>query len=170
MGRPPFVSARGFRYVRTMVSLRFSCQPGCTNCCQVRGYVYLTEADLEKAAGFLKLSARQFEKRYVYRTRHLLRLRKPEGSQCHFLLPNGCAIHPAKPTQCRLFPFWPELVEDRRAWEGARRGCPGIGMGRLIQIGTALEIADEMRRAYPATYDGARAAKAVVTPREVSRT
>jgi Fe-S-cluster containining protein len=65
----------------------------------------------------------------------------------------GCSIHPAKPTQCRLFPFWPELVENRKDWERAARTCPGIGTGPLIQIGTALETASEMRRAYPAMYD-----------------
>jgi len=118
----------------------------------VTGYVYLTEDDLRRAAAFAGMSARAFETRYVYRTRHLLRLRKPRNSQCHFLNQDGCSIHPAKPTQCRLFPFWPELVEKRRAWRATARHCPGIGKGRLIQIGTAVETADEMRRAYPGMY------------------
>ncbi len=98
------------------------------------------------------MSSDEFEARYVYRTRRRLRLRKPRGKQCPFLLPEGCRIHPAKPTQCRLFPFWPELVEDREAWERTARGCPGIGTGPLYQIGTALELAEEMKRAYPAMY------------------
>lgn len=135
-----------------MRALRFTCQPGCTNCCEVTGYVYLTEQDLLRAARFLRMTPAEFERRYVYRTRHLLRLRKPRGKQCHFL-DGGCAIHPAKPTQCRLFPFWPELVEDRRAWERTGRSCPGIGKGDLIQIGTAVETASEMRTAYPSMYD-----------------
>ncbi len=41
-----------------------------------------------------------------------MRLRVPRRSHCHFLFDGGCAIHPAKPTQCRIFPFWPELVES----------------------------------------------------------
>jgi uncharacterized protein len=132
--------------------LRFACQPGCTRCCDVQGFVYLTEADLLRAARFLRLSPAVFEQRYVYRTRHLLRLRKPRGSQCHFLFPGGCSIHPAKPTQCRLFPFWPELVESREAWEQTGQTCPGIGMGPLYQIGTALETSAEMHAAYPSFY------------------
>lgn len=132
--------------------LRFECQPGCTNCCNTKGYVYLTEDNLQQAARYLKITAADFEQRYVYRTRHLLRLRKPRNSQCHFLLESGCSIHPAKPTQCRLFPFWPEVVKTARAWEIAGRRCPGIGKGKLIQIGEALEIASEMERAYPTTY------------------
>ncbi len=133
--------------------LRFTCQPGCTRCCEVKGYVYLSESDLTRAAAYLGLSAAEFERRYVYRTRHLLRLRKPRHSQCHFLQNGGCAIHPAKPTQCRLFPFWPELVESRKAWRETARWCPGIGTGPLIQIGTALETAEAMREAYPSLYE-----------------
>ncbi len=95
------------------------------------GYVYLTEDDLRRAAAFLGLSRRAFESQYVYRTKHLLRLRKPRNSQCHFLGEDGCAIHPAKPTQCRVFPFWPELVGSPAAWRRAGKHCPGIGKGGL---------------------------------------
>ena len=133
-------------------TFRFACQPGCTNCCNQQGFVYLTEADLRRAARHLRLTPAEFEHRYVYRTRHLLRLRKPRDSQCHFLFGGGCRIHPAKPTQCRLYPFWPELVEDRAAWARTGQRCPGIGKGELIQIETAVEIAGEMRRAYPGAY------------------
>ena len=132
--------------------LRFACQPGCTNCCRQRGYVYLSEEDLRRAAAHVGVTAAAFEKRYVYRTRHLLRLRKPRGSQCPFLLEGGCGIHPDKPTQCRVFPFWPELVEDRGLWRATAEHCPGIGTGPLIQIGTALEQSAEMRTAYPSLY------------------
>ncbi|MBK5294831.1 MAG: YkgJ family cysteine cluster protein [Acidobacteriia bacterium] len=133
--------------------LRFTCQSGCTNCCQVQGFVYLSEQDLVNAARHTGMSKRAFEARYVYRTRNFLRLRKPRGSQCHFLNEQGCAIHPAKPTQCRLFPFWPELVESRKEWNLTAKHCPGIGQGPLIQIGSALETASEMRQAYPAIYE-----------------
>ena len=135
-----------------MDGVRFSCRPGCTSCCRERGFVYLTRRDLERAARLLGMTGRAFERRYVYRTKHLLRLRKPRGSECHFLLDSGCSIHSAKPAQCRLFPFWPELVASRAEWSRAGRICPGVGTGQLIQIGTALESAAEMRRAYPSLY------------------
>lgn len=137
----------------TQDGLRFACQPGCTRCCEVQGFVYLTEEDLTNAAAFLGMPAAEFERRYVYRTRHLLRLRKPRGRQCHFLEAGGCALHPAKPTQCRLFPFWPELVEDLGVWRETGQMCPGIGMGPLVQIGTALETSEGMRKAYPSIYE-----------------
>jgi uncharacterized protein len=135
-----------------MDGLRFACVPGCTNCCRVQGWVYITEGDLQQAAAFLKLSPADFEARYVVRTKRTLRLRKPKGAQCHFLQDGGCQIHPAKPTQCRLFPFWPELVENRDQWNQAAENCPGINNGPLIRIGDAMEVAQEMRRAYPSQY------------------
>lgn len=132
--------------------LHFSCVKGCTNCCDQKGFVYLSETDLQKAAKFTRLTVKEFESKYVYRTKHLIRLRKPQNSQCHFLMDGGCAIHPAKPTQCRLFPFWPEYVSDQKEWKQLGKICPGIGTGELVQIGTALETASEMEIAYPPMY------------------
>lgn len=132
--------------------LRFTCQRGCINCCDQDGFVYLTESDVTRAAEFVGLSQTVFEERYLYRTAHKRRFRKPPDKQCPFLEGNGCSIHPAKPTQCRTFPFWPELVESRREWDRAGKYCPGIGHGPLIQIGTAMEMAEEQRQAYPEDY------------------
>jgi Fe-S-cluster containining protein len=132
--------------------LRFECQRGCTECCRRRGFVYLTEQDLLRAAAFLGMSPEAFEGKYVYRTRRLLRLRVPRDAHCHFLNVEGCSIHSVKPTQCRIFPFWPELVESRREWHTTAAYCPGIGKGPLIQITDARRDAAEMRRNYPGLY------------------
>jgi Fe-S-cluster containining protein len=134
--------------------LRFECQPGCTECCRQKGWVYLTEEDLARAAGFLGITPQAFERKYVYRTRRKMRLRVPAAATCHFLLEGGCSIHPAKPTQCRIFPFWPELVDNRREWAKTARYCPGMGKGPLIQIANARLQAEEMRLAYPVLYAG----------------
>ena len=135
-----------------MNGVRFTCQKGCINCCNQEGRVYLTEEDLLRAAKFVGMTAKAFEKKYVYRTRNEMRLRKPRKKQCSFLQEHGCSIHPAKPTQCRTFPFWPELVESKVAWIWVGSYCPGIGKGPLIQIGAALEMAEEQRKAYPKMY------------------
>jgi Fe-S-cluster containining protein len=134
--------------------LQFACQAGCTECCRQKGFVYLTPDDLVRMAEFTGMSARAFEKKYVYRTSRQMRLRVPrDGGTCSFLLEGGCSIHPAKPTQCRIFPFWPELVESRREWKKTARYCPGIGQGPLIQIEDAKTQAAEMRQGYPAMYE-----------------
>jgi hypothetical protein len=98
------------------------------------------------------MTAAAFERQYVYRTRNRMRLRMPRNSLCQFLRDDGCSIHPAKPTQCRIFPFWPKLVESRREWKKAARWSPRIGKGPLIQIETARQRAREMREAYPGMY------------------
>jgi Fe-S-cluster containining protein len=135
-----------------MEPFRFACVPECTCCCRQRGFVYLTEGNLRRAAAFLRLTAEAFERKYVYRTRNLLRLRKPRNSQCHFLRERGCAIHPVKPTQCVAFPFWPELIADRGAWNQAAAYCPGIGSGPRVPVEAAHRIAAEMRESYPGVY------------------
>jgi len=133
-------------------SVRFTCQRGCINCCNQQGFVYLTEDDVKRIAKFTGMTRRAFEAKYIYRTRHQRRFRKPSDKQCPFLVDHGCSIHPAKPTQCRTFPFWPELVAHPKEWNRTARFCPGIGKGPLIQIGSALEMADEQRKAYPEMY------------------
>ena len=135
--------------------MRFSCQPGCTKCCTRRGWVYLTEDDLLRAAEYLQMTAADFEAAYVIRFRRVLRLRKPAGRQlaCHFLKDGGCSIHPVKPTQCRTYPFWPSLVNSRAAWKIEGLFCPGIGKGELVRIQAAREVAAELPRAYPTLSD-----------------
>jgi Fe-S-cluster containining protein len=134
------------------VNIRFECQPGCTICCREQGFIYLTEDDLERAARFLGMTPGDFERRYVYRTVHLLRLRTPRVQRCPFLRDFGCAINDAKPTQCRLYPFWPELVEHPANWHHTLAHCPGMGQGEPISIETARERAAGMRAAFPTLY------------------
>ena len=135
-----------------MKALRFECQSGCTNCCRQKGFVFLTEADLIRIAKYLRMTAAQFERRYVYRTKRQIRLRVPRQVQCHFLKEDGCSIHSVKPTQCRIFPFWPEMVDDKREWRKTAAWCPGFGQGVLVQIEAAREASAEMRSAYPFMY------------------
>ena len=133
--------------------LRFQCQPGCTACCEQKGFVNVNDADVARAAEFLGMTPKEFEKRFVYRTRHRMRLRVPRGKNCHFLVEGGCSIHPAKPTQCRTFPFWPELIQIWSEWKKTGRYCPGIGAGPLVQLQTAREQANDMKEAHPALYE-----------------
>ena len=135
-----------------MIGLRFECQPGCTQCCEQQGFVYLTPDDVERIAAYVGMAAGEFEKRYVYRTKHRLRLRVPRHQQCPFLRDGGCSIHEVKPMQCRIFPFWPELVKSKREWKKAAKWCPGIGKGELVQIAVAQERAAEMQAAHPKLY------------------
>ena len=133
--------------------MRFACQPGCTNCCEQQGFVYLTEEDIPRLAAYLDMTVTAFEQRYVYRTRHLRRLRVPRHAQCEFLQEGGCSVHAAKPLQCATFPFWPDLVGNKRKWNAIGGYCPGIEKGELVQITAARETAERMRAAHPTLYE-----------------
>jgi hypothetical protein len=128
---------------------RFECQPGCTNCCTQDGHVYLTAEDIRRIAPYVGMNEGQFEKNYVLLDGEHRRLKMEVGERCFFLEEGGCGIHPVKPLQCRVFPYWPENVGSRRAWHGLRRFCPGVGAGRLIQIEEVRREAEGYRSAFP---------------------
>lgn len=138
--------------MRAMAEMRFECQRGCTACCEQKGFVYLSEDDVPRIAGFLGMAQADFERLHVYRTKNFRRLRVPRESQCSFLRDYGCSIHEVKPVQCRAFPFWPELLANRKDWGQTGKYCPGIGKGELVQIEAAQGIALEMKAAYGAMY------------------
>jgi Fe-S-cluster containining protein len=114
--------------------------------------VYLTEDDIIRLSDHLKIPPSDFERRYVYRTKNIRRLRVPRHAQCEFLESGGCSVHEAKPTQCRTFPYWPELLDSRRAWHKTGSWCPGIGEGELVNIEDANAQAEVMRAAHPHLY------------------
>lgn len=57
----------------------------------------------------------------------------------------SCAIYPARPLQCRTWPFWPENLRSKENWNRAGRRCHGINQGRrftLQQIHAVRDAAD----------------------------
>jgi uncharacterized protein len=130
-------------------NFRFVCQPGCVNCCQRPGDVFLTNADRDRIAAWLGLDAAEFERRYCERSGGELRLSIPARDSCHFLLEGGCAIHDVKPLQCRTFPFWPENVTHKRAWKSLSQFCPGIGVGEILPREDVRQHAAACGEAFP---------------------
>jgi Fe-S-cluster containining protein len=118
----------------------------------MEGEVFLSEGDLVRIARHISVEVVEFEEKYVHRTKSSLRLRKPSDRQCLFHREGRCSIHPVKPVQCRVFPFWPEIIESSEAWEETAKRCPGMNQGPLVQIETAREISQEMRLSYPQMY------------------
>jgi hypothetical protein len=59
----------------------------------------------------------------------------------------------AKPLQCAAFPFWPELVGNKKNWRKTADWCPGVDKGALVQIEMARAVAADMRAAHPHLYD-----------------
>lgn len=134
--------------------LDFTCT-ACGNCCTGGpGYVWVSDDEIEAAAGYLKMSVREFRKTYcrkVHGQVSFKEVRQPNDlHDCVFLreVPaapgNGrelqpgepipqtrrvCSIYPVRPLQCRTWPFWPENLLTRKAWDRAARGCPGMNRG-----------------------------------------
>jgi len=98
------------------------------------------------------MTARAFQKKYLYRTRNLRRLRIPRQAQCIFLEKTGCRIHTVKPLQCRTFPFWPGLIDEKAEWRATAKWCPGIDQGEPVDMESAETQATEMRAAHPHLY------------------
>jgi Fe-S-cluster containining protein len=121
--------------------LRFFCQEDCIQCCVTHGehaYVYLENEDDRRLAEHLKISLTWFRRRYTFLEDgyRALRMDKPE---CLFLTGNGCSVYPARPTQCRTFPFWREHLKSPSTWSALSEFCPGIGQGerhsqKLVEI------------------------------------
>ena len=124
--RPPWYS-RG---------LRFACQPDCGGCCTNHddyAYVYLEGDDLGRLAEYLGMSRQAFSERFteIDDGHSILTMDRPE---CPFLNGKRCGVYPARPTQCRTFPFWSDNLRTRSSWRKVREFCPGIGQGELHSL------------------------------------
>ena len=134
--------------IKRSSGLRFECTK-CGDCCTNRGeyaHVYVNEEENEALAAFLGLSLRAFKRRYTFVDDDGWRQLSFRGKSCVFLdlATNLCQVHPARPTQCRTFPFWREFVVDGEWSEEVRSLCEGIGRGPLYSIEEAEDHIFEM--------------------------
>lgn len=125
--------------------LRFKCT-SCGNCCTgPEGAVWFTPEEGREMAKALGLDEATFIERHsrvVDGHRTLNELETEHGFDCEFLdresVPGKalCSLYRARPLQCRTWPFWPELLKSRRAWERhkADTPCPGMDTGPMIKV------------------------------------
>lgn len=85
---------------------------------------------------------------------HYYEIDVPEGSACPLLTKDGrCSVHDIKPRQCRTYPFWPELLESKEAWDSEELYCEGINRpGRNYDLDEIWEVLLE-RRATKENYE-----------------
>lgn len=113
--------------------LRFECQPNCGACCNQKGEVHVSSAEIHRLATFMRLSQPQFRKRYLRRAFGKYVLQDGAGDACIFLNEKlQCSVYEARPEQCRAYPFWPQVLQDRLSWDWESLKCPGIGKGQII--------------------------------------
>jgi Fe-S-cluster containining protein len=123
----------GAPYYQKTGGLRFECTK-CGNCCTRPGPVYLPPLDLARAASHLGMSGTRFRRTFGVRRLDGVEAVDPgAGAPCPFYdEEEGCRIYPARPTQCRTWPFWPEVVRRKRSWERAARDCEGMNQGPRV--------------------------------------
>jgi hypothetical protein len=139
--------------VKRAAGVRFECTM-CGECCTARGeyaHVYLNADEARALADELGLGLAEFRRRYTFSDEYGWTQLLFQSEACVFLEPgtNRCTVYGARPTQCRTFPFWRDLVVDGRWTEDAHKLCEGVGRGRLIPIEEVearmveMELADE---------------------------
>ena len=128
--------------------IRFECQ-GSGQCCVSRdgyGYVYMTKQDRIRMAQSLNMSTTAFTKKFCEKEDGLYHLIDGEEGRCLFLNGKSCGVYQGRPTQCRTWPFWPEVM-NATVWEKeVAQFCPGVGTGRLWKksdIEEQLQIQEE---------------------------
>jgi len=117
--------------------LRFECT-GCGACCTGAAdhEVALTPAERDTIRAFLGLSRAWFRRRYLVRDRDGRDgIRLGRDGRCPFLgNDNRCGIYRVRPRQCRTYPWWPELLESRAAWNAEARRCEGMNRGAVVPL------------------------------------
>jgi hypothetical protein len=116
--------------------LQFECLR-CGACCTgAPGFVYLSQEDIASIAEFLKKDKGSVVRYYtrVVRVFGERRLSLTERSNYYCIFwSRVCLIYPARPYQCRSYPFWKRHLVSRREWNKVGDRCPGINRGRVYR-------------------------------------
>lgn len=107
--------------------LRFKCTE-CGKCCTgAPGHVWISHDEIAQMAQFLQISPEEFQQKYVRQVGDRLSLiEDPQNYDCVFLKEGKCQVYGARPTQCRTYPFWPQIMRSPEAWKAEARHCEGI--------------------------------------------
>lgn len=125
--------------------VRFECT-GSGKCCTSHGefgFVYLNLEDRQRFARHLKMRTSDFTRKYCEKTGGIWHLKEdPKNPDCLFLKGKSCSVYEARPTQCRTWPFWPEVMNAKSWAKDVKSFCPGVGRGSVIP---AEKIENQLR-------------------------
>lgn len=129
--------------------LQFECQ-GSGQCCTSHGeygYVFLTLSDRRRMAKHLGIETREFTQKYCQKNQGYFHLREDTGNpDCLFLKKKRCSIYAARPTQCRTWPFWPEVLNAKTWAKEVATFCPGVGKGEVHSLEKIETIKNEQQK------------------------
>ena len=109
--------------------LDFTCTR-CGLCCRGPGEVWFTQEEKAQALAAISGTPLADKAGSIWRPSGADEvIDVPADQACPLLGPEGCTIQAVKPAQCRTYPFWPELLQSRGAWESEKGRCEGIDLG-----------------------------------------
>jgi len=132
--------------------LRFTCSQ-CGNCCTGGpGYVWISEKEIDRLAGHLKITTCQVVARYCRKIGSKYSLKEHRNSHgehdCIFLkeekvasgkdgeqiifTKRSCTIYQFRPLQCRTWPFWEGNLAGPENWSLSSRRCHGMNNGPRV--------------------------------------
>ena len=134
-----------------VAGLHFQCQQ-CGRCCSGpgEGYIWVTKPEIQIIADFLKLTPEQVRHKFLMRialrttiiedlhTKDCIFLQEASGQK-------KCTIYPVRPSQCRIWPFWPSNLARPNSWNKAAQKCPGINRGRRYTFEEIEKIKKQKR-------------------------
>ena len=135
------------RYTKVSSSFKFRCTR-CGLCCSGGPNVSITVFDAVRIASFLKIEPKVFIENYtniiIADIIPVLALKGDKDGHCLFLYRDvsgkaSCAIYPARPLRCRLYPLLVEGLSFNQVYIDPK--SPGVGQGferplpnRLIEL------------------------------------
>jgi len=126
--------------------LRFACQ-GCGKCCGgAPGYVWVNRHEMAEIARHLGIEVKALRRTFMRRAWRGLTFKEKPNYDCVMLEGGRCRIYPARPLQCRIWPFWPSNLANPKAWQEASQRCPGIGQGPLFALEQIEALRMEMKK------------------------
>ncbi|PQO38121.1 YkgJ family cysteine cluster protein [Blastopirellula marina] len=127
--------------------LQFECSQ-CGDCCTGGpGYVWVNDAEIEALAKETGMTVPQFESVYVRQVGLRKSLKEYSTGDCVFLdtEKRGCTVYPARPRQCKTWPFWDSNIRTPEDWQATCDFCPGSGTGRLYTLEEIQDRASKIR-------------------------
>ena len=111
----------------------------------------MTKEDRIRMAKVLGLSTREFTREYCMKEDGLFHLIDGTKGRCYFLEEKKCGVYEGRPTQCRTWPFWPEVMNAKTWKKEVSDYCPGVGKGKTWskeEIEEQLKIQEDSEENY----------------------
>lgn len=116
--------------------LKFRCTE-CGNCCTGSpGVVWVDDDEIAAIAEYLDKPVGEIRLLFCRPVRGKVSLNEYANGDCTFFDPKTrrCTIYPARPKQCRTWPFWTSNLTSEAEWKKVQKDCPGAGCGDLISF------------------------------------